>query len=127
MNPERPLSRRERQMMDIIFRMGRASAADVRKALPDPPSYSAVRATLRVLEEKGHLRHELEGQRFLFLPTVTLRNAKRSALQHVLRTFFDGSVEQVVATLLDVSQEELSDDELKRLSIMVENAAKEGM
>src|SRR5215472_6315978 len=94
------LSRRERQIMDILYRGGRATAAEVREALPDPPSYSAVRAMLRLLEEKGHVRHEEAGLRYVFLPTVGRERAKRSALKHLLETFFEGSVEQAVATLL---------------------------
>src|SRR5262245_36184808 len=88
------LSRRERQIMDLLFQRGRATAAEVRAGLPDPPSYSAVRAMLRVLEEKGHVRHAQEGQRYVYLPRLARERAKRSALRHVVKTFFDGSAEQ---------------------------------
>jgi BlaI family transcriptional regulator, penicillinase repressor len=120
------LSRRERQIMDVLYRQGKATAADVREGMPDPPSYSAVRAMLRILEEKGHVRHEQDGPRYLYLPTVGRERAKRSALRHLVNTFFEGSAEQVVAALLDVSAPELSDAELARLSAMIEKARKEG-
>jgi predicted transcriptional regulator len=120
------LSRRERQIMDVLYARGRATAADVRGALPDPPSYSAVRALLRVLEEKGHARHEQDGPRYVYVPRVTRDRAKRSALRHVVRTFFDGSTEKVVAALLDDRSVELSDEELSRLARLIERARKEG-
>ena len=120
------LSRRERQIMDVVYRLGRATAAEVQEALPDPPSYSAIRALLRVLEEKGHLRHEQQGPRYVFLPTVPREKARRSALQQLVRTFFDGSTEQTVAALLDLSASELSDAELDRLSQLIARARKEG-
>ena len=120
------LSRRERQIMEIIYRRGRASAADVMKNLPDPPSYSAVRATLRILEEKGYLRHEKQGARYVFRPTLPRTRAGRSALRQLLKTFFDGSVERAVAALLDVSESELSDEDLDRLARLIEQARKEG-
>jgi predicted transcriptional regulator len=121
-----PLSRRERQIMDIIYSRGTASATEVMESLPDAPSYSAVRALLRVLEEKGHLRHKLDGQRYVYSPTVERERAKRSALQRVLRTFFDDSAEDAVAALLDISQESLSDDELKRMENLIKQARREG-
>lgn len=120
------LSRRERQIMDIIYKRGRATAAEVTENLPDPPGYSAVRALLRVLEDKGHLHHALEGQRYVYTPTVTREEVKHSALQRVLQTFFDNSTEEAVAALLDISQERLSDDELKRLERLIKQARKEG-
>jgi predicted transcriptional regulator len=120
------LSRRERQIMDIVYSRGRASATDVMESLPDPPSYSAVRALLRVLEEKGHLRHELDGQRYVYSPTVERERAKRSALRRVLQTFFDDSTEDAVAALLDISQERLSDEELKRMEKLIKQARREG-
>jgi predicted transcriptional regulator len=120
------LSRRERQIMDAIYRRGQATAAEVLADLPDPPSYSAVRAMLRVLEEKGHLRHEQQGPRYVFLPTVPRERARRSALRQLVRTFFDGSTEQTVAALLDLSARQLSDAELDRLSQLIERARKEG-
>ena len=119
------LSRRERQIMDILYQRGRATAADIREALPDPPSYSAVRALLRVLEDKGHVRHEEEALRYVFLPTVPREAAKRSALRHMLTTFFNGSVEQAVAALLDGNASKLSEAELERLARLIEKARKE--
>ncbi len=120
------LSRRERQIMDIIYSRGKASATEVMASLPDPPSYSAVRALLRVLEEKGHLRHEQDGQRYVYSPTVERERAKRSALRRVLQTFFDDSAEDAVAALLDISQESLSDGELKRMENLIKQARREG-
>src|SRR5262245_41677481 len=119
------LSRRERQIMDIIYQRGQATA-EVMQSLPDPPSYSAVRAMLRLLEEKGHLRHEQDGQRYVFKPTLARDRAKKSALKRMLETFFDGSIEQAVATLLDVSRSKISQEELDRLSQLIEEARKEG-
>jgi predicted transcriptional regulator len=119
------LSRRERQIMDVIYREGRATAAEVQAQLPDPPSYSAVRAMLRILEDKGHLRHQQDGPRYVYMPTITRDRAKRSALRHLVTTFFDGSVEQVVATLLEGSASEMSEEELTRLARLIE-AKKEG-
>jgi predicted transcriptional regulator len=112
--------------MDIIYSRGTASATEVMESLPDPPSYSAVRALLRVLEEKGHLRHKQDGQRYVYSPTVERDRAKRSALRRVLQTFFDDSAEDAVAALLDISQESLSDDELKRMENLIKQARREG-
>jgi predicted transcriptional regulator len=120
------LSRRERQIMDVLYRLGRASAADIHQAIPDPPSYSAVRAMLRVLEEKKHIRHEEKDLRYVFIPVVPRDKARRSAVRHMLDTFFDGSPEQAVATLLDVSARNLSKEELDRLSALIEKARQEG-
>lgn len=120
------LSRRERQIMDIIFERGQATAAEVLERLPDPPGYSAVRAMLRILEDKGHLKHHQEGPRYVYQPTVSRRAARDSAIQRVVRTFFDGSTEQAMAALLDLSSAELSDTELNRLQKMIEQARKEG-
>jgi predicted transcriptional regulator len=103
------LSRRERQIVDALHRMRRATAAEVREAMPSPPSYSAVRTLLRILEDKGHVRHEQDGPRYVYLPTVNRDKARRSAIRHLVRTFFDGSTEQAVATLLDLSAPKLSD------------------
>ena len=122
---EKTLSRRERQIMDIIYRMERATAAEVMDNLPDAPSYSAVRALLRILEEKGHLRHEKKGPRYVYLPTVPRDKAKRSALQHLLATFFEGSVTQAVAALLDLSEDELTQADLDRLGTLIEKAKEE--
>ena len=115
------LSRRERQIMDIIYRRGRATAAEVLDDLPDPPSYSAVRAMLRLLEEKGHVRHEQDGPRYVFLPIIARDRARQSALTHVVRTFFDGSVTEAVAALLNDGAK-LSTDELDRLAAMIDKA-----
>jgi predicted transcriptional regulator len=120
-----PLSRRERQIMDVIYRQGQATAGEVLDQLPDPPSYSAVRAMLRVLEEKGHLRHEQEGPRYVYVPTVNRERARRSALRHLVQTFFDGSTEQVVAALLEGADAKLSDAELDRLSRLIDQAKQE--
>ena len=120
------LSRRERQIMDIIYERDRATAQEVMAGLPDPPSYSAVRAMLRLLEEKGYLKHEQEGPRYVFLPTLAREKASKSALKHMLKTFFGGSTEQAVAALLDLSRSKLSRSELDRLSRMIDEARKEG-
>ena len=116
------LSRRERQIIDILYSQGRSTAAEVQTALPDPPSYSAVRAMLRILEEKGHVRHEQDGPRYVYLPTVGRDNAKKSALRHMLRTFFDGSAEQAISALLDDESSKLSEAELERLARMINQA-----
>jgi predicted transcriptional regulator len=120
------LSRRERQMMDILYRRGRASALEIHGALPDRPSYSAVRAKLRVLEEKGHVQHAVEGTKYVYSPRVAIDRARRSALRHMVDTFFDGSVEQVVAALLDRSALEVKPGELERLRAMIEEAQQDG-
>ena len=120
------LSRRERQIMEIIYRRGRATAAEVMDDLPDPPSYSAVRAMLRILEEKGHLTHEYDGPRYVFSPTVSRQAARRSALAQMVHTFFDGSASQAVAALLDMSASDLSEEELTKLAKLVGQAKREG-
>ncbi len=120
------LSRRERQIIDILYTQGRCTAAEVQAALPDPPSYSAVRAMLRILEEKGHVRHEQDGPRYVYLPTVARDNAKKSAMRHMLRTFFDGSAEQAISALLDDASTKLSDAELGRLSRLIAQARRTG-
>ena len=122
----RGLSRRERQILDILYRRGRATAAEVRAELPDPPSYSAVRGALSALERKGHARHEEEALRYVFAPVLPRQRARRSALRHLLATFFEGSVEQAVASLLDASSSRLSEEELNRLAKLIEKARKEG-
>jgi predicted transcriptional regulator len=126
MKGQKNLSRRERQIMDIIYEMSEATAAQVLERLPNPPSYSAVRALLRVLEEKGHLLHKQDGPRYVFLPTLPREQARRNALRHVLDTFFDGSTEEVVAALLNLSEEEMSQEDYKRLSELIESARIEG-
>ncbi len=120
------LSRRERQIMDIIYQRSQATAAEVMEHLPDAPSYSAVRALLRVLEEKGHVRHKQDGPRYVFLPTVSRDRAQKSALRQVVGTFFEDSAEQTVAALLDMTAKDMSDAELDRLSEVIEQARKEG-
>jgi BlaI family transcriptional regulator, penicillinase repressor len=120
------LSRRERQIMDILYQRGKASASEVREAMPDAPSYSAVRAMLRVLEEKGHVKHVEEGLKYVYVPVVAREKAKRSAVKHVLDTFFSGSPEQIVAALLDVSSERLTREELDRMADLIEKARREG-
>ena len=120
------LSRRERQIMDVIYRLGRATAAEVHDALPDRPSYSTIRALLRVLETKGHLRHAEDGPRYVYSPTVPRERARESALRQVVTTFFDGSTEAAVAALLDLSAARLSDTELNRLAGLIAQAKKEG-
>ena len=128
MNPQPhvDLSRRERQIIDILYSTGRATAAEVQAALPDPPSYSAVRAMLRILEEKGHVRHEQDGPRYVYLPTITRDNAKKSAMKHMLHTFFDGSASQAISALLDDHTVRFSDAELDRLARIIEQARKAG-
>lgn len=123
----RDLSRRERQILDILYQHGRATAAEVQGALPEPPSYSAVRALLRILEDKGHVRHEQDGPRYVYVPTLGRENAKRSALRHILQTFFDGSTEQAISALLDDSSAKLSRAELDRLARLIESARKSGV
>jgi predicted transcriptional regulator len=122
----RELSRRERQIMDFLYRHGRATAADVQANIPDPPGYSAVRAMLRVLEEKGHVRHEQDGPRYVYVPRVARDRAKRQALRHVVQTFFDGSAEQAMAALLDDRSAKLSDEDLDRLARLIDQARQEG-
>jgi predicted transcriptional regulator len=119
------LSRRERQIMDFLYQRGRATAAEVQRSLPDPPSYSAVRAVLRVLEEKGHVRHDQDGPRYVYLPRLARDRAKRSALRHVVKTFFGGSAEQALAALLDDGSADLSEEELDRLARLIQRARKE--
>ena len=120
------LSRRERQILEILYERGKASAAEVRQAMPDAPGYSAVRALLRVLEEKGHVRHEEQGPKYVYLPVVARNKARRSAVKHVMDTFFSGSPEQIVAALLDVSAARLTREELDRMAAMIEQAKREG-
>jgi predicted transcriptional regulator len=120
------LTRRERQIMDVLFRRGRATASQVMQELPGGPSYSTVRTQLRVLEDKGHVRHEEEGPRYVYMPAVPRRAARKSALRHLVNTFFDGSTEKVVAALLGGEGTRLSDDELKRVAELVARARKEG-
>jgi predicted transcriptional regulator len=124
--PHTNLSRRERQIMDIIYQLGKVSVADVLERLPDPPGYSAVRALLRLLEEKGVIKHEQDGQRYVYLPVVTREKARKSALKQMLQTFFDDSAAQAVAALLDISRTKMTEEDLDRLSKIIEEARKEG-
>jgi BlaI family penicillinase repressor len=120
------LGRRERQIMDVVFQLGKASVADVLNELPDPPSYSAVRGMLRLLEDKGHLRHEQEGLRYVYLPTAGQSQAQHSALRHMVRTFFGGSASAAAATLLELPDAKLSEADLARLRKLVKQAKAEG-
>ena len=124
--PHATLTRRERQIMDVLYRLGRATAAEVMAALPGDPNYSTVRTQLRVLEDKGHVRHEEEGLRYVYAPAVPRHAARKSALKHLVETFFDGSAEQVVAAVLGGEASRLSDDDLKRIAELVADARKEG-
>jgi predicted transcriptional regulator len=119
------LSRRERQIMDILYERGRATAAEVLERLPDPPSYSAVRAALRILEDKGHVNHERSGQKYVFSPVVPRRQAQKKATQRLIKTFFEGSREKAVAALLG-DAESLDEDELARIARLIEQAREEG-
>ena len=120
------LSRRERQIMDVLYRRGRATAADVMSELPGEPNYSTVRTQLRVLEDKGHVRHDEEGPRYVYAPAVPRHAARKSALKHLVDTFFDGSAEQVVAAVLGGEASRLSDEDLERISELIEKARKDG-
>ena len=127
MTPEpHELSRRERQIMDVLYELGRATSAEVRERLPDPPSYSAVRAMLRILEDKGHLRHEQDGPRYVFIPTVPREEASESALRRVVRTFFDGSAESALTALIDLGVKDLDEQALRRLADRIAEARKGG-
>jgi predicted transcriptional regulator len=124
---EKPgLSRRERQIMDALYTLGEATVGEVMEKMPDPPSYSAVRATLRVLEEKGHVKHKQDGPRYLYLPTVSRDKAQSNALKHLVGTFFGGSVEQAVMALLSMPETKMSEDQLEKLAEQVRQAEEEG-
>jgi predicted transcriptional regulator len=120
------LTRRERQIMDVLYRRGRASAAEVMEDLPGDPNYSTVRTQLRVLETKGHVRHEAQGLRYVYMPAVPRHAARKSALKHVVETFFDGSAEKAVAALLGGEGSRLSDEELDRIAGLIAKAKKDG-
>ena len=125
--PERTaLTRRESQIMEILYRRGRATAAEVHQELPDPPGYSSVRKLLEILEEKGYVQHDQDGPRYVYSPAVPADQARQSALQQMLRTFFAGSVEQAVAALLELSGPKLSDAELDRIARLARQVKKEG-
>lgn len=116
------LSRREREIIDVLYKLGKATAMDVMNEMPDPPSYSAVRSILRILEEKGHIQHEEDGKRYLYLPTQPQQTAAKSAIQQVIQTFFGGSIEQAVKTFISDKDTNISEDELNRLANMIEEA-----
>ena len=120
------LSRRERQIMNVLYQRQRASAAEIRESIPNAPSYSAVRALLRIMEEKGHVRHEEKDLRYVYFPTAPRGRVRRKALRHVVDTFFDGSAAQAVAALLDPSTSRLTDDEINRISELIEEAREGG-
>ena len=120
------VSRRERQILDVLYRRGPSTAAEIQAGIPNSPSYSAVRALLRILEEKGHIGHEEQGTRYVYAPKVPRDEARRSALVHLMQTFFDGSPEQAMAALLDVSARDLSEEELDRMAELIAKARKEG-
>ena len=122
MNIELHLSRRERQIMDILHTRKSATVAEIRAALPDPPGYSAVRALLRILEEKGHVKHREDGARYVYLPCASQKAASRSALKRILSTFFGGSVDHAVAALLEASDKKLSEAELRKLQEIIKRA-----
>jgi BlaI family penicillinase repressor len=124
-NTHDPLSRRERQVMNIIYARGQATAVEIHESLPDPPTFSATRAIIRTLEEKGHIRHEEQGLRYLYLPVVSADKAKRSALSNLVSTFFQGSPSRLLATLLDGSTAKLTEDELKELERLIQQARQE--
>lgn len=121
---DQQLSRRERQIMEVLYQRHPASVAQIQAALPDPPSYSAVRALMRILEEKGHVRHEEKGLRYVYIPTVSRERVRVKALRRMVETFFDGSAAQVVAALLDPSTARLTGDELNRISALIAKARK---
>ncbi|HWL87394.1 MAG TPA: BlaI/MecI/CopY family transcriptional regulator [Polyangiaceae bacterium] len=120
------LTRREREIMDILYRLGRATAGEVRAAMAEPPSYSAVRALLRLLEERAHITHTQSGLQYVYAPAVPKRSARKQALAHLVRTFFGGSVEEAVSALVESSAGQLSQPELARIQASIERARKEG-
>ncbi|MBW3555291.1 MAG: BlaI/MecI/CopY family transcriptional regulator [Gemmatimonadetes bacterium] len=125
-SPYLDLSRRERQIMDVVYRLGRAGVAEVREGMPDPPSYSAVRAMVGKLETKGFLTHEEEGPRYVYMPTMPREEARETALQRMVRTFFDGSVAKAAAAMLDLDAAELTEADLDELAARIEDARKRG-
>lgn len=126
MKGQKNLSRRERQIMDIIYELNEATVAQVLDKIPSPPSYSSIRALLRVLEEKGHLVHKQEGPRYIYSPTLSREKARKNALKHVMKTFFDNSTEDIVAALLDISDDNLSKQDYQRIQELIKKARKEG-
>jgi BlaI family transcriptional regulator, penicillinase repressor len=119
------LSRRERQIMDVLYERGRATAAEILAALPDPPSYSAIRALIKVLEDKGHVKHQEDGPRYVFTPSVPRSKARRNAVKHLLQTFFDDSAGEAVASLLGLSARKLKPEELDKIEELIARARKE--
>jgi predicted transcriptional regulator len=127
MNAANPsLSRREREVMDVLFRRGEATVAEVMEAMPDPPTYSAVRSILRVLEEKGHVGHREDGPRYVYAPAEAREQARRAAVDHLVETFFDGSAEQALAALLRRSDLDLSETQVQRIAAAITKAGEEG-
>ena len=124
--PKPTMSRREREVMDVLYRLGEATVAEVMEELADPPTYSAVRSTLRILEEKGHIAHREDGPRYVYAPAVGREKARRAALDHVVDTFFEGSAEQALATLLRRSDLDMSETQVERLSRAIRRAGEEG-
>jgi BlaI family transcriptional regulator, penicillinase repressor len=120
------VSRRERQILDVLYRTGRATVVEIQKSIPNPPSYSAVRTLLRILEEKRHVRHEQDGTRYVYLPRIARDRAKRSAMRHLMNTFFEGSAIQAIAALIDEDSKTLSGEDWQRLADLIERARKEG-
>jgi predicted transcriptional regulator len=120
------LSRRERQILDILYQLGPVGASEIQAGLPNRPGYSAARAMLRILEEKGHVKHEQRGARYVYVPTVTRGKARRSALRHVVETFFNGSPAQAMAALFDDAAGSLSPEDLERMADLIAKAKKEG-
>lgn len=125
-NEQPQLSRREREVMDIVHESGAATAAQIRERMAEPPTYSAVRSVLRILVNKGHLAREQQGTRYLYAPTVPASRARRSAMRHVVRTFFGGSVEGAVATLLELDDTKLTPEERVRIRTLIDEASREG-
>ena len=125
-DPNQPLSRREREVMDVLYRRGEATVAEVLEDLKEPPTYSAVRSILRVLKEKGHIVYRAEGPRYVYAPALGRDRARQAALDHVVNTFFDGSAERALAALLDRSDLELSDEQIRRLTSEIRLAGEEG-
>jgi BlaI family penicillinase repressor len=123
-DPQLDLSRRERQIMDVIYRRGPATAAEITSDLPDPPTSTAVRTMLRILEDKGHITHTRDGVRFMYKAVVDREKARESVIAHVVKTFFNGSAEQAMATLIDRTGPQLSDEELNKLAALIEKARK---
>jgi BlaI family transcriptional regulator, penicillinase repressor len=128
MNSQPPfeVGRRERQILEIVYAHGKASVSEVLAALPNPPSYSSVRAMMNLLEEKGHLRHKEVGRKFIYEPTLSRDKARRSALKNLLHTFFGGSACEAAASLIELNKENLSENDLERLSALIEKAKEEG-